>query len=121
MINLLGDRGLRYNGKANDPGAQPERRGEARPGRDLLGARPPRPLCITHQIPSIGLPDNDPNSQALSSLAACPAAIHTASVAGRCDADTLSEAGSTVLALARGTAGRASVSGGPALGAAETS
>src|SRR5207253_1630672 len=37
MTNLLLRTGLRYNGWAIAPGAQTERRGEAGPGRDLLG------------------------------------------------------------------------------------
>jgi hypothetical protein len=36
----------RYNGDDNTAGAQTERRGLAGPGRDLLAARPPRPLLL---------------------------------------------------------------------------
>ena len=131
--------GLRYNEKGIVPGAQTERRGEAGPGRDLLGGETSpaalffarrtvwqsvlfcRTVCKTvlRQIPSTSRPDNEPNNQASLSVAACPAAANTASVAGMCDADTVSEAGGAIRALACGTAGPASASGGPALEAAQ--
>ncbi len=63
--------------------------------------------CVARQIASIRRTDNVPSSQPSSSFAACPAAANTASVAGKCDADTVSEAGGAILALARGlTIGR---------------